>query len=306
MAAASAAAEADRVFTWEELVEIAGCEPLQAWSANSHALKFGRWVSEEPAGVVKGSGILPLPLDRLVLIGQIEHAEKGPGFTFTSPAVAGQYVKWSAAQFITQLRPDALKALGIVGLGVKQLDLVAYPNVVDKMRLTAARQGGQQFAEGIRPVVWDFVLTRGDGVTFALHPSWKGHTCKVSPMTEEDTQRRLEASNATKVRAWDLSCYPLQLHGLYQEGKDLQRDLHRQNHLQSQRRQHQGTPAVAGQSPDGGPASASPAPAAEPTSSSSASPALGRGESWYQGYRVKRDPTTWFWLYWTGTEWKRW
>ena len=68
-----AAAEADRVYAWKELVAIAGRHPLQAWSANSHCLKFGRWVGEEPAGVVKGSGILALPFHKLVMLGQIEH-----------------------------------------------------------------------------------------------------------------------------------------------------------------------------------------------------------------------------------------
>ena len=318
----SAVAEEERVFTWDELVEIAQRSPLQAWSLNSQALKFVRWMCEQPPGVIKGNGILPLPLEHLVLIGKIEHAAKGPGFSFDSPAVAGQFEDWSAAQFITQLRPDALRGLALVSLGVKKLDLVGFPDSVDKMRMTAAMQGGVQFGGDVIPPLWDFVLTRGDGATFCLHPSWRGYKCKVTQITSQDVERRLRVSHKGGVRAWDLASYPIRLHGRYQEGLDLVRDAHRKNQLQKQReKDRKGSPAVAGQSPDAGEspavagqASASPAPAvaapstadAEPTASSSTASALAPGESWWEGYRVKFDRRTWSWMYWTGSEWKNW
>ena len=269
MAAASAVAE--RVFTWEELLEIAGSRPTQKWALNSQALKYTRHLGEDPPGVLKEDRVeCQFGLDQVVCIGEMEHSLWGPGFSFDSPAVAGKMLRWSPAQFLTQLREDALDTLGLRQHGVRKLVCLPFEKSVDKMRLTAAIQAGQPFADGVVPPLWDFVLTRGDGVMFALHPSFKGFKCRISPL--EGLQVRRAQAEARGVRAWELDQYPVRGHGRYQEGDDLVRDQHRRLHLEKNKAHGKGSPAVAGQSSyvGGGPLPAlmppSPAPALMPPS----------------------------------------
>ena len=180
--------------------------------------------------------------------GEMEHDKSGPGYTFDSPAVAGKMVDWSPAQFLTQLRPDVLKQLELEKHGVRKLFCLAFLASVDKMRLTAAKQKGKPFDDGVVPPLWDFVLTRGDGVMFAMHPSWKNFKCKVSQLKDHATIQRVQSSQTRKLRDWVAECYPIRGHGLYQEGQDPVRDEHRRKHLASNRWKRWGAPAVAEES----------------------------------------------------------
>ena len=254
MAASSspgASAVAERVYQWQELVAIAGLSPLQRWSLNSQALKYTRYLGEEPEGVLKSRLVFcEFALDQVVSIGEMEHDNSGPGFTFDSPAVAGKMVDWSPAQFLTQLRPDVLKQLELEKHGVRKLFCLAFLESVDKMRLTAAKQKGKPFDKGVVPPLWDFVLTRGDGVMFAMHPSWKNFKCKVSQLKDHSTIQRVQSCQTRKLRDWVAECYPIRGHGLYQECQDPVRDEHRRNHLASKRKgwKRWGAPAVAEES----------------------------------------------------------
>ena len=225
--------ESSWVYHWPELVSIASQWPVQEWRLNSQALKYARHLGEEPAGVLKTPRAwMEFELDKLNAIGAMEHDKSGPGFTFASTAVAGNMVDWSPAQFLTQLRSDTLKNLELKTHGVQRLVCLAFENTVDKMRLHAAKQGGQPFEHGIAPPIWDFVLTRGDGVMFAMHPSWSNFKCKVSQLTDS-RQLREQLTETRKLRDWVAQCYPIRGHGLYQEGQDPIRDVHRKNHLAS-------------------------------------------------------------------------
>ena len=56
--------------------------------------------------------------------------------------------QWSAAQFFAQLRPDAVKSMGLEEHGIKKLQCGVIPNSLDKLRIAAALQTGKPFGEG--------------------------------------------------------------------------------------------------------------------------------------------------------------
>ena len=268
-AAVASSAVAERIFTWEELLDISRQVPTQPWRLNSQALKYFRHMGEDPPGVLKGDSTVHTTVIRIgdmMRIGVMAHDGSGPGFTFDAPAVAGKTVEWCPAQFLTQLRPDAVATLGLQEHGVRQLICTPFDKVVDKMRLIAAQQAGQPFGDGVLPPLWDFVLTRGDGVFFALHPSWKGFKCKIAQFNDA-VQARCAAAGYGGVRAWEREAYPIRGHGLYQEGQDPVRDEKRKLNLEAKSNKAHGksSPAVAGQSyVGGGPACVVP-PIPQPT-----------------------------------------
>lgn len=210
MAAAAqpaSSAVADRVFTLAELRDIAARQgPRQPWRLNSQALKFFRWAGEDPVGVpVDARRTVALPLDGVQAIGVMEHAARGPGFSFDAPAVAGQFVDWSPAQFVLALRPDVVQALGLEEHGVRFLS-VHGSALVDKHRLAAARQAGQAFGRGVQPALWDFILTRGDGAHFALHPSHGSTRCSYAELNDARFDLRVLAARGG-VRHWERHVY---------------------------------------------------------------------------------------------------
>ena len=247
-AEATSAVVEEKLWTWADLERIVAQQPKQVWHLNSHALKYARFLGEDPAGVPKAHGILgPFDFDELTKIGAIEHAPKGPGFSFNTPAVAGRFVDWSPAQFLTNMRPDTLAKLGLQDHGVKKLVCWAFPESTDFKRMTAAKQGGQTFGPGVTPVVWDFILTRGDGEVFALHPDWKGNKVGIMKMNEATQRRAAQASEGLKIRHWIHDSYPELGHGRYQEGLDEVRDQHRRRQLEEHARRR--AASAASQSP---------------------------------------------------------
>ena len=119
-----------------------------------------------------------IPLDQVSEIGDMVHDKKGVGFSFVAPAVVGNMVPWSAASFITHIRLDAMKQMGLQEHGVRRLFCLPFPGSVDKMRINAARVLGVTFVGPDPPPVWVFVLICGDGARFSIHPQHKG--CKAS------------------------------------------------------------------------------------------------------------------------------
>ena len=85
---------------------------------------------------------------------------------------------------------------------------------VDNLRLLAARQARKPFPEGVKPKVWDFLVTRGDGVMFRLHPRWSN---KKMDATEWEGLS-WPFVGREKINVWKMRAYPLQAHGVEQAG----------------------------------------------------------------------------------------
>ena len=295
----------EKLWTWADLQGIVAQQPKQVWHVNSHALKYARFLGEDPPGVPKANGILgPFDFDELTKIGAIEHARKGPGFFFDTPAVAGRFVDWSPAQFLTNMRPDTLAKLGLQDHGVKKLVCWAFPESTDLKRMTAAKQGGQTFGPGVTPAVWDFILTRGDGEVFALHPDWSGNKVGIMKMSEATQRRAAQASEGLKIRHWIHDSYPELGHGRYQEGLDEVRDEHRRRQLEQHGRRR-GAASSASQSPGLAPGEAASSAVAEPAPRP---PGWRWDEQTYKGYRVVWDIHFSCWMWWDDScqQWRFW
>ena len=109
--------------------------PKQKWPLNNVALKYLRSRCEEPEGTpMFDDTIIDLPLDSLLVIGQMWHAENGPAFSFTHPEVVGKMQAWSPAQFIAAFRPDAMRKLGLEEHGVMKLQVQCMSGTFDLLR----------------------------------------------------------------------------------------------------------------------------------------------------------------------------
>ena len=294
----------EKLWTWADLERIVAQQPQQVWHLNSHALKYARFLGEDPPGVPKAHGILgPFDFDELTKIGAIQHARKGPGYWFNTPAVAGRFVDWSPAQFLTNMRPDTLAKLGLQDHGVKKLVCWAFPESTDMKRMTAAKQGGQTFGPGVTPVVWDFILTRGDGEAFALHPDWKANKVGITKMNEATQRRAAQASEGLKIRQWIHNSYPELGHGRYQEGLDEVRDEHRRRQLEERGRR--GAASSASQSPGLAPGEAASSAVAEPAPRP---PGWRWDEETYKGHRVHWEIHFRLWKWWDDScqQWRFW
>ena len=261
MAAAppTSSAVAGRVFSWQELLDIAARQQfVQPIRRNNHALKYYRHLGEEPTGVLRDAEgvVLQLDLDAVLCLKDIQHDAQGPGFSFDAPALAGRFVNWSPAQFVTHLRDDYVGTMGLQTHGVWRLEVAGLPGAVDTHRSVAAKQLGQAFGRGVRPPLWDFIITGGDGVQWALHPPWrsKGKSLHMAELTPEVLEARKRAVHC-KVRDWEHQVYQLAPGRLRQK-------------LAARGSVGTGSSAVAGPRSSG--ASASSAPAAPGAASASA------------------------------------
>ena len=303
--AASASAVAEKVWTLEELSNIAREQEKdfkQPWKLNNTALKYMRWAGEKPEGVpLKDGYCWNVPIDIVVEIGEMEHDAKGPGFSFDSPAVAGKMQRWSATQFLASLRPDTIAALELKEHGISKLECAHIPNSLDKMRVAAAKQLGKPFADDVKPPIWDFILTRGDGERFCIHPSQANYKCQFRKFVEGDDWR---GHGRGGVKQWKQNAYGDTVHGLYEEGLDPVRDEHRRKHLEwlrsggttpavvgpQQPQQQDQTPAAAPAAAASAAAPAAAASAAAPTASPAAAAASTAPA--VAGRKVAPSPTT--------------
>ena len=232
-AAPASSAVAEKIWSLEELSALAKEQEKdfkQQWKLNNTALKYMRWAGEKPEGVPLEDGYCwVVPIDIVVEIGEMEHDAKGPGFSFDSPAVAGKMQRWSATQFLANLRPDAIAAMELKEHGVRKLECAHIPNSLDKMRVAAAKQLGKPFADDVKPPIWDFILTRGDGERFAIHPSQANYKCQFRKFVAGDDWRGYGRGG---VKKWQQNAYGDAVHGLYEVGLDPVRDEHRRKHLE--------------------------------------------------------------------------
>ena len=126
---------------------------MQPWSLNNVALKYIRFVGESPCGVPRADPICDLTsgLHVRMEIGKIDHDATGPGYSFESPAVVGQFLPWSPAQMLVDLRPDAIARMGLRQHGISQLTCEGFPDILDGMRINAARETSVSFPPGVEP-----------------------------------------------------------------------------------------------------------------------------------------------------------
>ena len=237
-------AVAEKVYAMDEIREIADTQSkdpafnkTQEFKLNNVALKHMRWMGESRPGVPMQENMTwYLHIEDILQIGLLEHDTKGPGFSFETPTVVGQKQPWSVAQFLAALRKDTTQRLGLEEHGVKRLVCAAIEGSTDKLRLNAARKTSKHFDAGVKPPIWDFLLTRGDGEVFSLHPSYKGYGVKTS----NHTQGRGGDQGEEKMRVFLTRTYGGRAHGYYEEGTDLVRDEHRRRHLEEMRKGEKG------------------------------------------------------------------
>ena len=92
---AASPAVAGKIWSWDDVKVIAestktGKCGKQLWAVNNQALKYIRFTGEDPIGVPRPDRMCStIALDDVFSVGQMEHAQKGPGFSFDAPAVAG-------------------------------------------------------------------------------------------------------------------------------------------------------------------------------------------------------------------------
>ena len=283
-AAALPPAVVGRVWSMDDLALISQAQEKQSWSANNEALKWFRWMSEDPPGVPT-TRRWEFDFAKVATIGVMSRDDKGPGFSFTDAVCVGQEQFWSPAQFLTQLRPSSVEELGLKEHGVKQLTFECMPGSVDKLRLLAAKQANKPFPDGAEPPIWDFVLTRGDGEQYALHPRHQKFKCDVKKHSGE--MGRGTGPAREKIKHWKWRAYDEVAMGLYEEGLDPARDEHRRKHLASQRQG--GAPSAAAGSSSAAaaasaaaapsPAAAAPSPAAAAPSPAAAAPSAAAAAS---------------------------
>ena len=109
-------------------------------------------------------------------VGMIDHAGKGEFFEFDSPAVAGHFQPWSWRQCLVDLGPEGFPQA--VGPGVVSMRAFARPgsydhNMASMLRKKAQQHGISAHTPELRPLIWDFLVTRADGSQVHFHPSWK-------------------------------------------------------------------------------------------------------------------------------------
>ena len=146
-AAAGSPAVAEILSSMDDLARIAKSQLVgghaQQWALNNQALKYYRWIGEEPVGVpIASRSRVEFDLTQLATIGAMERAAKGPGFSFTAPSCVGRFLSWSPAQFLSQLRSSSVEELGLEQHKVKQLTFERKPDSRDFWRMTAAKQDG--------------------------------------------------------------------------------------------------------------------------------------------------------------------
>ena len=212
-----------------------------------------------------------------------------------------------------------MEELGLKEHGVKQLTFECMPGSLDKLRLLAAQQAGDPFPAGATPPIWDFVLTRGDGEQYALHPRLQKFRCDVKKHSVEVGRGTGPARE--NIKQWKARTYDEVVMGFYEEGIDPARDEHRRKHLESQRKG--GAPsAAAGSSSAAAAASAAAAPspaAAAPSSAAAAASSAAAGLwpsgpapppsatlEWYRGYSVCWHGDVGAWAYHDGHDWQWW
>ena len=238
------------VVGWQQLLNIALKQKAegrgQPWKRNNSALKYMRHSSEDPCGVVIPAQMngFDCALDDVLSIVKIQHDHTGSGFSF-APEVSGEREGWSPAQFITALRDDLVCKLELKTNCVQKLMCVPF-DVIDRKRLHAAKQQGCPFQKGATPPLWDIVLTRGDGVRFALHPNFNDPKCGHRKLCDSLSGDGTQNAGPEKLKNWKQRHYPGSGHGWYEEGHDLVRDQHRLNHLAGKR--PGATPTVVGPS----------------------------------------------------------
>ena len=150
---AISSAAAEPTVSWEDVQSLAASfKGEQVWGSNNQALKYFRYMGEEPCGVSNGTICWDLLLNENIGIGQMEHAKRGTGFSFDSPAVAGKMQVWYPAKFLAGMRPDTVKLLGLKEHGVKKLRCVCWVGTTDMMRVRAAEQEGNPFADFVTPL----------------------------------------------------------------------------------------------------------------------------------------------------------
>ena len=305
--AAGSPAVVGRVFTMDDLALISQAQKQerghdQPWALNNQALKCLRWVNEDPVGVPTCRR-WEFDFAGLLTIGVMDHDVKGPGFSLTAAACVGQSQFWSPAQFLSQLRSSSVEEFGLKEHGVKQLTFECMPGSLDKLRLLAAQQAGDPFPAGATPPIWDFVLTRGDGEQYALHPRHHKFKCDVKKHSGEVGRGTGPARE--KIKQWKARTYDEVVMGFYEEGLDPARDEHRRKHLESQRKGGASS-AAAGPASAAAAASAAAGPSSAAAAASSAAPPPWATPDRYRGYYVYWHKDADAWAYHDGHGWQWW
>ena len=171
--------------------------------ANNQYLKWARYQGEEPRGVPTNVGSVVLDLGTVFDMGCLYHEKKGPWFSFTDSSVEGKFESWSPAQFITGLPKERLTEMKLDTEGVLSLEICCDNTIIDFNLKHAMKNTEHPYPKDVDPPMWDFVLTRGDGVQFLLHPSYKKDKGKGTLLDDKKKAQRTDANGRNmKLQQW--------------------------------------------------------------------------------------------------------
>ena len=135
--------------------------------------------------------------------------------------MVGKFESWSPAQYITGLPKKSLAEMKLDTEGVLSLEICCDNTIIDFNLKHAMKNTEHPYPKDVDPPMWDFVLTRGDGVQFLLHPSWKWKKDKGKGTLLDDKKiaERMEANRTNmKLQQWQRKMYSNIEHGKDQEG----------------------------------------------------------------------------------------
>ena len=156
--------------------ELAATHVNQPFRLNNAALKYIRDTHENPPGVPTTEYVY-LTDAGPYQIGVISHPG-GMDYSFTE-----EKEPWSWRQMLAGMTETA--KTDILGdnprLGVTRIVCAPTFGSYDHKRCHASKKGaGRRFGDGVRPLVWDFFVTRTDGTTKRLRTNWKGQRVEVT------------------------------------------------------------------------------------------------------------------------------
>ena len=96
--------------------------------------------------------------------------EKGLWHSFKEPAVVGKKQMWSPCAIHHGIAAGHAPRDGAGAICVRCLEIMCNDNVVDKNILMAMKSTKTLYPSVLKPPLWDFVMTCGDGVRISLHP----------------------------------------------------------------------------------------------------------------------------------------
>ena len=157
--------------------EIATHTVTQPFRLNNVALTWIRDTHEDPPGFPTVDRVELTHLDPY-MIGVIEKTV-GMDYSFTE----GQLQPWSWRQMLAAFSPSVRELiLGQPAQGVTRVTCEHIPNSNDHKRCHAANELGKPFPADAPTPVWDFVVTRTDGIRVRFHTSYKGTSVEVAEL----------------------------------------------------------------------------------------------------------------------------